>query len=573
MKLLCLLLALSAAPSRASDTFVALVSQPWTTLDPAIASDAASYGFVANVYEPLLGFEGGTGHLRPWLATRVPTPESGLISRDGRVYRFPIRKGVKFHQGGELTAEDARYSLLREMLIEEPGGRSSFLLRPILGVDSVLDGKGRWALDPKIVERAVRVEGDSVVITLPKPYPGLLAIVASIPAVLPKAWAVAKGDWDGRVPKPGEAPPKASDALRAETNGTGAFRLEKTADAGVQTWLTRFDGYWGPAPQLAGVYVRAEPSSTIRAALLRAGEADYATLDRSDLQTLAGCKRVVVDDGLPNYSSGDALFLNLDVDAKDNPRLGSGRLDGQGAPNDLFRDEKVRKAFAHSFDGEDYLRQALAGKGQRAGGPIPATLAERPRPNPFPFDPEKAKALMREAKGGKLWAMGFKLTVTYRRGSARGQVAAEILQRGVQALNPAFKLDLESLAPADFERESQAHRLAVFPRSLAPDYPDAHAVAFDFFHSKGFGAKAQRLSDSELDRLEEAAAEESDSFRRGEKFRALEALAASRAYQIYTAFPEPFKARSSSLKGVRGDQSMSALGLANLLYWPSLSKE
>ncbi|MBI5202252.1 MAG: hypothetical protein HY925_11745 [Elusimicrobia bacterium] len=566
--LLSLALAFSAAqPAGPGDTFVALVTQPWTTLDPAVATDAGSYGIVANVYEPLLGFEGGNGHIRPWLASRVPTPESGLVSRDGRTYRFPIRKGVQFHLGGMLTAEDARYSLLREMLIETPGGTSSFLLRPILGVDSVLDDKGRWALDPKKVERALRVEKEELVIELAKPFPGILAIVASIPVVLPKAWAISKGDWDGRVPKIGDPPPAASSALRTETNGTGAFKLEKFSDGGAQTWLARFDDYWGPAPRLAAVYLRAEPSAAIRSALLRSGEADFAVLDRCDLMALEGAKRVVIDEGLPNYSSGDALFLTLDVDAQDNPRL------GPGVSSDFFRDEKVRKAFAHAFDGEEYLRQALGGKGQRAGGPIPPTLAERSRPNPFPFDPEKAKALLREAKGGKLWVNGFRLTVTYRRGSLRGQVASELLQRGVQALNPAFKIDLEALAPADFDRESQAHRLAVFPRSLAPDYPDAHAVAFDFFHSKGFGAKAQRLADGELDRLEEAAAGEADPFKRGEKYRALEALAASRAYQIYTAFPEPFKARAAVLKGVKGDQSMSALGLANLLYWPSLSKD
>ncbi|MBI4348279.1 MAG: hypothetical protein HY553_15665 [Elusimicrobia bacterium] len=568
MRLLTLwLLACPAAAQapRAVDSFVALVSQPWTTLDPAIVSDAGSYGVVANVYEPLVAFEGGIGHLRPWLAAKVPSDGNGLLSRDGRVYRFPIRKGVKFHEGGEVTAEDARYSLLREMLIETPGGTSSFLLRPVLGVDSVLDAQGRWVLEPSTIERAVRVEGDSVVLELPRPYPGLLSIVASLPVVMPKAWAVAKGDWDGRLPRRGEEPPRPSPALRLATNGTGAFRLSRADLDGGQLWLARFDEYWGPSARLASIYLKAEPSAAIRAALLRAGEADYAVLDHADLMALEGCRRVKVSEGLPNYASPETLFFSLDLDTwSENSRL---------SPPDLFRDERVRKAFAHAFDGDGYIRQALGGKGRRAGGPIPATLAERPAANPFPFDLKRAEALLREARGGKLWTGGFRVTVTYRRGSVRGQVAAELLQKGVAALNPGFKVELEALSSADFEREARARRLAVYSRALAPDYPDARAVAFDFFHSKGYGAKAQGLNDPELDRLEEEAGAEADPYRRAAAFRRLEALGASKAYHIYTAFPEPFKAHAASLKGVHGDQSMCALGLANQLYWSSLSKD
>ena len=44
------------------------------------------------------------------MATEVPTVDNGLVSEDGLVYTFPIREGVKFHDGTDLTAERVKYS-------------------------------------------------------------------------------------------------------------------------------------------------------------------------------------------------------------------------------------------------------------------------------------------------------------------------------------------------------------------------------------------------------------------------------------------------------------------------------
>ncbi|MDE2292908.1 MAG: ABC transporter substrate-binding protein, partial [Elusimicrobia bacterium] len=93
-----------------------------TSLDPVIPYDADSQGLIFNIYDTLLAFQGAANDvIVPRLATEVPTRKNGGISKDGRVYRFHIRTGVRFHDGTPLTPDDVRYSLLRFMLVDRDG--------------------------------------------------------------------------------------------------------------------------------------------------------------------------------------------------------------------------------------------------------------------------------------------------------------------------------------------------------------------------------------------------------------------------------------------------------------------
>ena len=110
------------------ETYVHVSIQDIDSLDPAWAYDTASHAVTAHLYETLVAYKGASiSELEPAVAEKVPSRENGLISADGRSYTFPIRKGVKFHKGGDLTAEDVAYSLKRFMLYDRAGGPSALL--------------------------------------------------------------------------------------------------------------------------------------------------------------------------------------------------------------------------------------------------------------------------------------------------------------------------------------------------------------------------------------------------------------------------------------------------------------
>ena len=85
-----------------------------TGLDPARETDGESYMVCDNIYETLVQFKAGTTEIEPGLA------ESWAISDDGLEYVFNLRKGVKFHDGTDFTADDVVFSLERQLKEDHP---------------------------------------------------------------------------------------------------------------------------------------------------------------------------------------------------------------------------------------------------------------------------------------------------------------------------------------------------------------------------------------------------------------------------------------------------------------------
>ena len=122
------------------DIFVYVGAGDAETLDPSKAYDTASSEIIFQYYDNLLAYkEGSLSEFQPMLATKVPSVENGLISADGKTYTFPIRKGVKFHNGAELTPADVEYTFERNIFADPVGGPIWMLLEPIFGKASIED--------------------------------------------------------------------------------------------------------------------------------------------------------------------------------------------------------------------------------------------------------------------------------------------------------------------------------------------------------------------------------------------------------------------------------------------------
>ena len=99
-----------------------------------------------NAYENLLAWVGeSVTDYKPHLSTLIPSQENGLVSADGLVYSFPIRKHVKFHNGNDLTPEDIEYTYERAMIFDRAGGPSWMILEPLTGystIESIVEAEG-----------------------------------------------------------------------------------------------------------------------------------------------------------------------------------------------------------------------------------------------------------------------------------------------------------------------------------------------------------------------------------------------------------------------------------------------
>ena len=501
------------------DTYVAATFGDETSMDYAWAYDTASFAVIFNVYEPLIFFDGGRiDRYMPMLATAVPTVQNGLVSADGKTYTFPIRQGVKFHDGTVLTAEDAAYSLQRFLMIDRDGGPSSLLLEPILGILSTRDDKGNLTLKFADLQRAVQVKGNSVVVTLKEPFGPFLSIMAQWSYVVSKKWAIANGDWNGTAATIAKHnnPKAESTAFFEKTNGTGPFKLERWDRAGKQVIMVRNDNYWRPRARLARVVIRQVEEVATRILMLKAGDADAIALSRRELPQVEGQPGIRVIDDLPTgTSTNPAIFFTVDIDMRGNPDVGSGRLDGSGIPANFFSDVHVRRAFGYAFDFQTFLNDGYRGKATLARGMIPrGMLGFNPKQEYFTLNRDKAIAEFKEAFGGQVWERGFRLSILYNTGNVTRELGSRILKDVIESLNPKFRIDVRGIAFGTLLAQSEQHRLPVFWVGWLADYPDPHNFAFHFAHSDGTFPHAQGFKNGELDGLVTQAIKEVDRKKR-----------------------------------------------------------
>ena len=516
-----LLAAVLAAPSSAAvknpGTLVYAQFWPLLSMDPAWSENMSP---LYNVYEPLVDFRGAgatLGDLVPALASKVPSRRNGLISKDGLTYRFPIRKGVKLHDGGTLTPEDVRYSLLRFMLLDRPGGASSALLEPVLGLASTREGGRPVEGLYERAARAVTVEGDAVVVRLAKPFAPFLTIVANFGRVTGKACAAAHGQWDGRALSWADFNGLSRERALPDTAdcGTGPFTIERYDAAAGQLVLARFDGYRRKPAKLSRVVIKSVPELVTRRLMLQAGDADVIAVPPRDAAQFKGLPGVAVVEGLRKLQDAPFLVLVRSVDGKDNELLGSGKLDGKGVPPDFFSDPDARAGFALAVDRKVFSEQVAGGKN---AGVVPAALIPGPltghRDSALRFDLEGARARFKKAFGGRLWDAGFVLPFVFPAVPDERYELANLLRADLAAVNPKFVVEPKPVSIAAFADLREKRRMPFHFGQWTADYPDPHDFAFPLVHSGGVFSSMSGFKDLKADELIDHAAAEPDEARR-----------------------------------------------------------
>jgi len=526
-------------PAKNPDTFVYAIAGAPESLDPDWEFDAISHEVTSQIYETLIAYQGwSVNQFVPRLASVVPSQANGLISQDSLRYAFPIRKNVHFQDGGLMTAEDVKYSLMRCMLLDRAAGPSFLLLQPILGVSSAADKNDKPI--PGLYDQAnnaVDVEFGSVVIYLTKPYPPLLSILANYCPVVSKAWVIAHGGWDG-TKKTWAAhfdPSRESATLFNQGDGTGPFSLVRWDTQNQEVVLARNDDYWRAPAKLKNVVFKTVDDFQTRKLMLAAGDADAIMVDRAQLPQIQGLPDISITDNLPMLEVHDVFIMNFAINPEANPYIGSGKLDGDGIPPNFFADTDIRHAMAYAFDYDSYIRDAYQGHAFRARGPIPSNLSGyNSNQSLLPYDLTRAADRFKKAFGGEVWDKGFRFTLIYQLGYEDRLIAAEILKKNVESLNPKFKVDLLGLGWPQWLSELSARRLPMTTARWLLDYPDPDDAVTPFLYSQGYYAKLQGYSNPRADRDIEQARNDVSGDDRARLYADLQAIAYADVPQIYT---------------------------------------
>ena len=268
--------------------------------------------------------------------------ESWTAAKDGLSYEFVLRKGVVFHNGDPLTAEDVKFTFERYK-----GAAAKLLKEKVAAVEIV---------DPHRVR-----------FRLKEPWPDFMTFYGT-PAtgagwIVPKKYIEKVGD----------------DGFKKAPVGAGPYKLA-AHNPGVELVLEAHDRFWRKTPAVKRLVWRVVPEDLTRLAMLKRGEVDVAYSLRGPLgeevQRTPGLKLV------PTVISGTQW-------------LDFGPL--QWDPKSPWHDRRVRLAAALAFDRNAINQAETLGHSKPTGSIIPSAFEYALAIPPYPYDPARAKKLLAEA--------------------------------------------------------------------------------------------------------------------------------------------------------------------------------
>jgi len=312
------------------------------------------------------------------------------------VWEFRLRRGVRFHDGSEFTAEDVAASIRRMQVLSGPNPTRIYVRR---------------VQDVRIVDpHTIRIITDGPAPTLP--YDFIRLFITSARAT------------QGLTP---ENSNEIFNSGRAAI-GTGPYRFVSWTPR-EQLVLDRFDGYWGGPQPWARVVRREIPNDAARVAQLRAGQVDLISrVPASDVATLQREQTLRV-------ITGDTVYVfNIEFDFRERtPQVTA--ADGSALPANPFRDARVREAFDLAIDRPALAEIAMEGLGRAVSQMVtPTIFGASPRLQVVRPNLERARALLREAGYPNGFRVNFHFTNDRLPGDRQvGTAVAQMLSRiGVQ---------------------------------------------------------------------------------------------------------------------------------------------
>ncbi|WP_282606080.1 ABC transporter substrate-binding protein [Pelagibius sp. Alg239-R121] len=297
-----------------------------STLDPAIGYDWQNWSMIKSLFDGLMDYKPGTTELVPDLA------ESFEISDDGLVYTFKLRKGVKFHNGREMTAKDIKYSLDRVANPKTQSPGAGFF-GSIKGFDAASDGSAGGL-------SGVEVADDSTIrITLARPDATFLHVMAlNFASVVPEEAVAEHGEDFGTNPV-----------------GTGAYKMTDWTRGQHVVFERNADYYHAGLPKLDKITFEVGQEPIVALLRLERGEVDIAGDGIPPAKFLATMKDPKFKDQIVEGKQLHTGYVTMNVKMKP------------------FDDVRVRKAVAMAIN-KDRIVRIINGRAVTANQPLPPLM-------------------------------------------------------------------------------------------------------------------------------------------------------------------------------------------------------
>ena len=354
---------LMAGPALAENTFKYAFQGSLKSLDPYSLNETFTLGTLGNVYE-------GLTRRDPELQIKPALAESWEVIEPTR-WRFNLRKGVKFHNGNDFTADDVIFSADR---VRAEGS----------------DLKTRIPADAKFE----KVDDHTVDVVLTSPNP-ILHYEWSTWYIIDKEWAEANDSV-----KVTSASDQNASVISLNANGTGAFALT-SHDAGVKTVFEANKNWWDAGfgkHNLDKVEFSTIASDATRVAALLSGEMDMVyPIPVQDIKRVDANPTTAALTG-PELRT---IFLGMD-------QIRDELLESSVKGKNPFKDVRVRKAFYHAIDIETIKAKVMRNLSTPSSIMIsPFMFANAGQFERLAYDPEGAKALLAEAGYGDGFEVGM----------------------------------------------------------------------------------------------------------------------------------------------------------------------
>ncbi|MCC7425519.1 MAG: ABC transporter substrate-binding protein [Alphaproteobacteria bacterium] len=321
----------------------------FTAVDPHYHNQSTNFAVGRHLFDPLIARD-ADGNLVPGLAT-------AWRAVDDLTWEIDLRRDVRFHNGDLFTAEDVLASVARPRAIRSPSSYAVYLAS---------------------IDRVEVVDTHKIRIVTKVPNPSLPIELSLILIINKRAGGDASTDDFN----------KGSAAV-----GTGPFRFKSYAQ-GERLELERNDSYWGARSAWSDVTIRVIASNATRVAALLSNDVDLIeAVPPSDLQQLRRDQRVRLWE-----VDGTRLIFIAFQRATDQGIPQATGPNGEPLPSNPMADLRVRQALSLAINRQAIVERIMDGAAVATGQLLPqGSFGYNPEIAVAAFDPERARALLREA--------------------------------------------------------------------------------------------------------------------------------------------------------------------------------